>query len=183
MLGDKLITFRMALLAELVEESSVRIGRTALMKLCYFLQTLYHVQLGYEFSLYSYGPFDSEVLSDLQQAESMSVIFSEMFVYSGGYQYQLSTGPEASEIKHDARKFLDEHKDAIRSVVSTFSSKSASELELLSTIVYADREKNRLSVTALRDRVKQIKPHFSSELIEGKIEWLIAKNLLVNVVP
>ena len=53
------------------------IGRTAVMKLCYFLQTLKGVPLGYRFTLYSYGPFDSDVLSDLGTAESRKAVSSE----------------------------------------------------------------------------------------------------------
>src|SRR5262249_12172233 len=54
---------RLATIVALVERSSGKsLGRTAVMKLLYFLSALRGVQLGYRFTLYSYGPFDSEVL-------------------------------------------------------------------------------------------------------------------------
>ena len=56
---------RLSLIPVLAESHpSHHIGRTALMKYMYFLQTLRGVQLGYNFSMYSYGPFDADVLSD-----------------------------------------------------------------------------------------------------------------------
>ena len=41
-----------------------RLGRTQLMKLCYFLQEIEQVPIRYDFRLFNYGPFDSEVLYD-----------------------------------------------------------------------------------------------------------------------
>jgi len=56
---------RLSLIPVLAESHpSHHIGRTALMKYMYFLQTLRGVQLGYNFSMYSYGPFDADVLSE-----------------------------------------------------------------------------------------------------------------------
>ena|ERR1035437_3951388 len=135
----------------------------------------------YEFSLYSYGPFDSSVLADLQSAESMSVINSDMITFSGGYQYQLSTSGNAPVVKRYSKKFLDKNREAINWVVKNFASRSASELELLSTIVYVDQEGRSLSLGALRDRVKHIKPHFSAAHIELNAKLLISQGILKNV--
>ena len=55
-----------AIIARMVVKSQDRkLGRTQLMKLCYFLQEIEHVPVKYDFRLFNYGPFDSEVLSDL----------------------------------------------------------------------------------------------------------------------
>jgi hypothetical protein len=62
---------RIGLIAYLAKRSPI--GRTALMKYCYFLQALRGVPLGYNFSLYSYGPFDAAVLSDLGDAEALGL--------------------------------------------------------------------------------------------------------------
>ena len=50
-----LIYARTTLIAYLAEHTPAKwIGRTALMKFCYFLQVVKEVPLGYNFSLYSY---------------------------------------------------------------------------------------------------------------------------------
>ena len=53
---------RIGTIARLAEKAPPNFGRTALMKFCYFLQSLRGVPLSYRFTLYSYGPFDSDVL-------------------------------------------------------------------------------------------------------------------------
>ena len=68
---------RLSLIPVLAENHPAHhIGRTALMKYMYFLQTLRAVPLGYNFSMYSYGPFDSDVLADLSTAEAMNLVSS-----------------------------------------------------------------------------------------------------------
>ena len=181
MLSDQNTTNRLAVLTKLVDESDFRIGRTAFMKLCYFLQVLKGTQLGYDFTLYSYGPFDSEVLADLRQAEDLSILESSVTSFTGGYQYQFSTGENAALVKRSGRKFLQENAAAITWVVETFASKTASELELMSTIVYVDRDKRLTNRILLRDKVKQIKPHFSLSTIDSKIDWLRSEQLLENI--
>ena len=70
-MSDESLFSRLALMAsisDLFRAKSPTLGRTAIMKLCFFLQESKGVPLGYHFSLYSYGPFDSDVLSDLGTA-------------------------------------------------------------------------------------------------------------------
>jgi hypothetical protein len=178
MLADKLTDTRIAVFVELIEGTGTQIGRTALMKMCYFLQTLRAVPLGYEFSLYSYGPFDSMVLSDLRAAEDLSAIESSVSAFPGGYQYLLSASDNAAQFRKLARSFLTEHRADLDWVSQTFGRRSASELELLSTIVYVNRSDSISSRQTLKEKVKLIKPHFSLPDISQKIDWLEQKQLL-----
>jgi hypothetical protein len=54
------------------------------MKFCYFLQTVRQVPLGYRFTLYSYGPFDADVLSDLGTAENLQGVKASVVQYTEG---------------------------------------------------------------------------------------------------
>ena len=57
---------RLALITVLAARSKGGyMGRTALMKYMYLLQTVRGLPLNYRFTLYSYGPFDADVLVDL----------------------------------------------------------------------------------------------------------------------
>ena len=52
-------------LATKLDGVSPQFGRTVLQKLVYLLHVLYGVNPGYDFELYTYGPFSSQLLSDL----------------------------------------------------------------------------------------------------------------------
>src|ERR1035438_8492020 len=87
---------RLAVITDLCSRAPCgSLGRTALMKLCYFLQVLKGVPFGYRFTLYSYGPFDSNVLADLGTAESLGAVHSTVAYYSGGYGYNIQKAERA----------------------------------------------------------------------------------------
>jgi hypothetical protein len=181
--------FRMALLCTLVGQAPARLGRTALMKLAYLLQTVKGVPLGYDFRLYTYGPFDSDVLYDLGAAESLGAMKSEMITFpsGSGYGYEFSAGANADFILQKAPAALRGHETAIRWALEEFGSKSAAELELLTTIVYADREaaqrQEQLTVSQLARVVGEVKPHFPEQFITKKIGELTQKHLLLALAP
>jgi hypothetical protein len=110
------------------------------MKLCYFLQTLRNVPLGYRFTLYSYGPFDVRVLSDISVAETLGGIESKTVMYSGGYGYEISAASKSEFVKGLASNFVRRHSADIGQVVQQFGKFGSADLELLSTIIYVDRE-------------------------------------------
>jgi hypothetical protein len=169
---------RLGALVRLAERTSGNLGRTQLMKLCYFLQVFRSVPLGYSFSLYSYGPFDSEVLSDLQTAESMSVLSTEIQYYPGGYKYDIRPGEKAEKAKALAGPFLAEYQKDIDWVANKFGSWLAADLELVSTIVYVYEEEGVEDRDALIERVKLVKPHFSHRQIRNQLNWLLSERLL-----
>jgi hypothetical protein len=172
-LGNRLGAF-----VRLAELTPGNLGRTQLMKLCYFLQACRGVPLGYRFSLYSYGPFDSDLLSDLQTAESMDVLNTKIEYYTGGYKYDIRPGEKGERAKVIADTFLSEYEEDITWVAKKFGRRLAAELELLSTIVYVNCEQGLETRRDLIERVKLVKPHFSFEQIERQVDWLRSERLL-----
>jgi len=176
------IDARTTLIAYLAEHTPAKwIGRTALMKYCYFLQALRDVPLGYNFSLYSYGPFDSTVLSDLGEAEALGII--EETPMPSGYGYKIKNALSDVDLQALAGQFLDEHRVDVDWVIQEFGSASTSDLELDSTIIYVDREVmeigTRLSIEDLTSRVREVKPHFVENAIRKHVEALRDKALLL----
>ena len=155
-----------------------RMGRTALMKFLFFLQTLRRMPLGYRFTLYSYGPFDSDVLSDLGEAELLGYIESNVLEYSGGYGYEIEPTEPPSE-----SSFLQKYDVDIKWVINNFGSMNSAQLELASTIIYADREEPPHSrhIRDLVKRVKNVKPHFSEDKIREQVESLHKDDLLRSI--
>jgi uncharacterized protein len=177
--------FRPALLCTLVKQAPTRLGRTAIMKLAYVLQIVKGVPLGYDFRLYTYGPFDSDVLYDLGAAGSLGAVKSELvnFPSGSGYGYEFSLGANADFVLQKASGTLRSYEPAIRWALEEFGTKSAAELELLSTIIYADREAvqrmKQLPIKELAKIVGDVKPRFPQPFIFQKIAELSQKGLLL----
>ena len=68
------------------------------MKLLFLLTTIKDVPLGYRFRMYNYGPFDSEVLSDIDYAARLDALSVDMERYVNGYEYYIRPGPAADEV-------------------------------------------------------------------------------------
>jgi uncharacterized protein len=161
------------------------IGRTALMKYLYFLQTIRGVPLGYSFSMYSYGPFDSEVLADLSTAEVLGIVEVTPIEFPGGYGYRIKPGPQAEPAKRAASQFLTQYRDDVNWLFSVFGGFNNAELELTSTIVYVDREfteqKQGGSTSKITERVLEIKPRFTQGHVQMLVDLLYNKYVLTSV--
>jgi uncharacterized protein len=149
--------FRLATISALVKRAPHALGRTAMMKLIYFLQTLHEVPLGYDFRIYTYGPYDSQVLEDLKVAELKGGVKSSVV----GYGYAIGPGAEADAVVARSPSIAD-FVPRISSVLADFGNRSAIDLEMASTIVFVDRaEASFGKVIALSDaaqKVREMKP-------------------------
>ncbi len=178
----------LALISYLAQASPAKwIGRTALMKLLYFLQEARDVPLGYHFTLYSYGPFDAAVLNDLGGAEALGLVRSTLEAYSTGYGYRIESDIDAEDVTKLGGDLLREHKGDIDWVLAEFGSKTAADLELESTIVFVERETSRggeqVPIESIVGHVHDVKPHFKETEIKGRVEALMERGLLHNVTP
>lgn len=178
---------RIAVLSRMVEAAEGgSFGRTSLMKCLYFLKVLRGVPLDYHFRLYTYGPFDQDVLADLGYATSLGAVKSRLEYYPNGYGYQLEPSESLEHIKAHAGEMLAEHEGDIEWVVERFGGLSAARLELLSTIIYIDRSLQQQGRTAtveeIASKVYDVKPHFAMPEIVNEVRQLSAEELLENVV-
>jgi uncharacterized protein YwgA len=161
------------------------IGRTALMKMMYFLQELHGAPLGYDFRLYTYGPFDSEVLSDLGTATSLNTVNERTVIHSRGYGYEITPGTSAQPLSAELERRNRDLAKQVDSVVAEFGDFSAGELELRSTILYVDRELSqsgtKTTAKDIAERVRQIKPHFDDATILDRLSDMLKKKWLESV--
>jgi len=155
---------RLAVIVRFAEKAP-KLGRTAIMKYMYLLYVLRNQYLGYKFSLYTYGPFDSAVLDDLSIAETIGGVKSELIPYSNSYGYRIYPGPEAEKIKAKVSVFLNDIEKDIDWVIDNFGHFTSSELEMASTIIYTRNEQRErgkeITVDEITKRVFAIKPHLS----------------------
>ncbi len=182
---DDSVWNRLGLICSLVEKSKGKAGRTALMKFAYFLKELKGVPLDYRFTLYTYGPFDSRVLDDLSYAEALEAVVGTLVHFSGGYGYEYSLGTKGDQLKERARDFLAEYEQEITAVVQEFGSKTAGELEMISTIVYIDRSAKEResfhSMDELSKKVVGVKPYLDFEDVREETENLHGREYLQAV--
>ncbi len=177
---------RSGLMAALVEKAPGHtLGRTAVMKLAYFLQVLKDVPLGYDFRLHTFGPFDSDVLDDLAYAEVFGAVKEKVITQSQGYRYEIKPGRLSAQVQQESESWLGQHRQAIDWTIQEFGNLNAAELELLSTIVFADRENHKegkkVSLDELAKQVQAIKPRFSESYVLDKCRRALEKGILLAV--
>jgi hypothetical protein len=175
---------RKAVLAEMTRQVN-GLGITGVMKLMYLLQTVRGVDLGYSFRLYTYGPYDAQVLDDLNIAEREGLVRSEAFDWHGGTGYLIKLGQNADQIVEHERNALAPVQDAISWATDNFGKRSASDLEVISTIIFVDRAFSetgeKVTSSKIAQRVHEIKPHHNLEKINAELSAL-QKSELLNAV-
>lgn len=176
----------LAIMARMVLQApSSKLGRTQLMKLCYFLQEIEGVPIRYDFRLFNYGPFDSEVLSDLGIACSRNVLKEQTVEDNRGYRYNITPGESAEQLSMELESSNPQLVCHIDRIVKAFASEGAAELELKSTILFVDREFSRDaqpgSIDTISKRVHEVKPHFSEEMIRTRITSMKENHFLTSL--
>jgi len=175
---------RYALIAELamrLNNKCPQFGKTVLQKMVYLFQEIFKIDCGYNFELYSYGPFNSQLLNDLDYVEHIGgVTVSHVDYRKGGFQ--INPGEKVDFFREKGKDFLNSPGvgEALTRLVDEFGGFGASDLELRSTIVYVERElRDQGSIPGVKmvtQVVKNIKPKFSEEDIRATIDELRSKN-------
>jgi hypothetical protein len=118
--------------------------------------------------------------------EALGVLREEVISYPSGYGYQISCALDPEELAGLGGELLDKYQGKIDWVLGEFGNYSAADLELASTLVYADREalaaEEEISIAELSRRVQEVKPRFSNDQILRQAESLKRRNLLSPVV-
>lgn len=114
----------------------------------------------------------------------MRAVESKLVDYPSGSGYVFGPGPESGRVKEMCSSELSKYEDAISWVISEFGSQSTANLELLSTIIYTDRDaferKNRISFDDLCRQVQEIKPRFTEDFVRQQVASLADKELLIS---
>ncbi|MDA8048922.1 MAG: hypothetical protein M0002_02770 [Rhodospirillales bacterium] len=177
---------RLAAIVHLAKQMSARggVGHTGIMKMIYLLQETKGFPLGYDFRLYTYGPYDAQVLEDLKVAQLRHAVASKAVDYQFGRGYQIAAGEAAEEVitkgelPSDLRRAIDQ-------IVADFGARSAADLEIIGTIIFADRAaargKEKTTPEDLAGRVHDIKPYIADQRILSEAQALKSKGLLESV--
>ena len=88
---------RLAFITEIAKRDS-NIGKTGMMKMLYLLQAVCNVPLGYDFEIYTYGPYCQTVMSDIEYAEFADYVAVKPVTYSNGMSGIKLMSPRRAEI-------------------------------------------------------------------------------------
>lgn len=163
------------------KESDLGLGKTTLQKMVYFLKELYRAkEIDYDFTLYTYGPFSSELHGDIDYLEYSKAISVESYDLGNGYAgYRISLSGAGRKIAKSENTYLESLRPQLDSLQKDFGQFTSKQLELRATIVYLSRQKPQLSKNELAQKVNAIKPRFDiNKEILPAIKELADKNFV-----
>ena len=170
---------RLAVISEIVSKHE-NLGKTTMMKFIFLLQQVYKVPLGYDYDIYTYGPYSPVVAGDVNYAADFDVI--QLVSSSNHTGYELRVTKQTPDIISNEKDFIEEHGQSISTVIELFGEKTTRDLELITTIIYFYSLRLFLnkdtSVVPITERVKAIKPRFETEIIEAEYEYLESLGIL-----
>lgn len=161
-------------LARRIQNVSPQFGKTVLQKLVYLLTTIYEVPTGYEHTLYTYGPFSSELASDVETVAAMGGIQITHGAKSG---YAISLGNNGDWVYGKSKEFINSNSKKIDSLIGTFGYFSAKDLELRSTLVFLTKSE-KLTKEKLKNQLIDLKPYFTETEVYSAIDELISNGFI-----
>lgn len=168
----------------IIHELAVRkpeLGKTAMVKYLFLLQQVYKLPLNYDFEIYTYGPYASEVMEDISLAERQDVISIETVPYPGHMGYSIR-----AKNYTDDKNFSTDVENGITELLELFGGKKAKELELSTTIIYLYHNSKMNSwdcdKETITNYVHEIKPHFTLETIEDEYDNLEKNGILKKAI-
>lgn len=176
--GQEMRSILPLLLARKLEGKSPQFGKTVFVKLAYLLQEVYKVPLAYRFSLYTYGPYSTEVLADLDRARLRGQVKVDYIGQDAGFA--ITKGLNAEDLGPDYEP-LKPYENQIDSMLASFGQYNAKNLELRTTIVYVWKMlgvSDEASVNKVVEEILQLKPQFNELEIKKAIGELRSSDLL-----
>ncbi len=161
--------------AERKQDMSSRLGKTAMQKLLYLLQEGCGVPLRYRFDLYTYGPYDSALMRDIDYATRTGMLD---VTYHGDMGYDIKPGSNSQALADYRSAIRSEAGDALDSLLHNFGRLTASELELCATLLYIVKDDSALSDDQVIARTQAIKPKFDTPTIAHALQHLRRAGLL-----
>lgn len=162
-------------LATRMQPASPQFGKTALQKMIYLLQTVYGVKCGYDYSFHTYGPYSSDLSRDLQIIQYHGGL-EISFVNTGTWGYLIKPGPQNELFREKAASFIGQVESNLDAAIIEFGANNARDLELISTIIYTDRDlendKKQYSRIQFIRLIHDLKPQFEQRYIDTVVAGL-----------
>ncbi len=152
------------------------IGKTAMMKCAYLLQTLENVPLEYDFEIYTYGPYSSAVMDEIDFARQNDYLSISSVIYPTGHAgYNINCGDVGKQALDEVGTL--QYDSAIDNIVTVFGGKTAKELELLSTTLFVANSYSKIK-EEICAAVSKIKPRFAMDEIQSGYDFMHDKGYI-----
>jgi uncharacterized protein YwgA len=138
-----------------------QIGKTVIQKMMYLLSR--NGIMDFEFSMYHYGPYSSEVAGELNFAERSGIVEISWVDEKGYYIKPTNKVEEFSSLLDD------EEKHSVDSLVERFGSFKAIDLSLIATALYL-KDNFGVEDDRIVDAVHNAKKKYSPEYIDGVLK-------------
>ena len=175
---------RYGLIVELtgrIQNVSSQFGKTAMQKMVYLLQVVYEVEFGYNYSFYTYGPYSADLSRDLKIIEHHGGIEIN-YVNSETKGFRIKQGANRAQFLEKATGAIRRTGASMAAAIREFGVYNTRELELRSTIIYAERDLKENGESYSRNRfvelVYNLKPHFEPDYIAEVIDDLEKKGFI-----
>ena len=160
-------------------QENPNMGKTAVMKTIFMLQQVKRIDMGCEFSIYTYGPYSADVMEDIDELVSDGLLLSSVYFYNNYIGYKLSATESGTKAISGLKN---EDSVALKEILRFVKGKNAKELELYSTIIYVEdwylKNKKANNMTAIIKKVHELKPHFPEEVIRESYTCLSEASFL-----
>ncbi|ALN72774.1 hypothetical protein [Aureimonas sp. AU20] len=134
------------------------LGKTAIQKLIYILTYAKNVRTGYDFSLYTYGPYSKNLQGDLDTADYLKAI--SLTYIEDENRYVVEKSAKTDQFIAKAGDFIAENTESLEWVAKNLGTKSARYLELFSTLHYIITREKVEGDNSVIDRLIEVKPKF-----------------------
>jgi hypothetical protein len=152
-----------------LEKNGSWCGETHIQKAMFFLQELLHVPTGFSFILYKYGPFSSDLRSELGTMRTDG--FVALIPQPAPYGPKLHTTDAADrQLLQRWPKTLTRYDDRMEFVAKKLGGLGVGTLERLATALWVMREMPTSSPADWAKRINEVKPHVSIEDATNAIE-------------
>jgi len=164
-----------------VVDKKPKMGKTAVMKVIYMLQQVKGIKMGYNFSIYTYGPYSSDVKEDVDDLISKGLINVSFYQCNNYVGYELSISNKGKSFIKSLSK---NEEEAATDILKFVKGKTAKDLELYSTIIYVDflftKNSWNYDHTSIMQKVHDIKQWFTEDKISEAVNDLIKRNYLTQ---
>lgn len=152
-----------------------QVGKTVLQKMMYLLSRKKIVN--FDYSMYHYGPYSSEVSGELNFAENTGIVEVKWIENKG---YFIETTPKIEKFEH---LLTEKEKQGINEIVKRFGSFNAIELSIIATAFFL-KDNFEVQDTKLVSVIQKIKQNHTFEYIESllqKAEILALNPISINL--
>lgn len=163
-------------LVSYISQNVADLGKTKLHKLVYLIKEIGKVPVGFNFRFYNYGPYSDSLAETLDFVASLQGV--KMKYDASVNMYEITAGENAEKLVEKANPELQTNKDAIDRILAAYGNKTAKELELITTILYSNKNYDAKSVEILTQTTKNLKPRFTIHEIQASIRQLQTAGLL-----